>query len=58
MVLYLVHRYLTFLADLFFILNEIHITNYPDDNKPYTSRDEVNGLIKTHKKLQRVVEMI
>ena len=47
MVLYLVHRYLTFLADLFFILNEIHITNYPDDNKPYTSCDEVNGLIKS-----------
>ena len=47
MVLYLVHRYLTVLADLFFILNEIHITNYPDGKKPYTSCDEVNGLIKS-----------
>ena len=36
-----------FLADLFFILSEIDIANYADDNTPYTSSNEVNGLIKS-----------
>ena len=35
-----------FLADLFFILNNIDIANYSDDNTPYTSSNDVNGLIK------------
>ena len=36
-----------FLADLFFILSEIDIANYADDNTPYTSSNDVNGLIKS-----------
>ena len=35
-----------FLADLFFILSEIDIANYADDNTPYTSSNDVNGLVK------------
>ena len=35
-----------FLADLFFILKNIDIANYSDDNTPYTSSNDVNGLIK------------
>ena len=34
-----------FLADVFFILNKIDIANYADDNMPYTSSNDVNGLI-------------
>ena len=33
-----------FLADLFFILSEIDIANYADDNTPYTSSNDVSGL--------------
>ena len=36
-----------FLADLFFIVNKIDIANYADDNTPYTSSNDVNGLIKS-----------
>ena len=36
-----------FLADLLLILNKIDIANYADDNTPYTSSNEVNGLIKS-----------
>ena len=36
-----------FLAGLFFILNKIDIVNYADDNTPYTSSNDVNGLIKS-----------
>ena len=36
-----------FLADLFFILNNIDIENYVDDNTPYSSSNDVNGLIKS-----------
>ena len=36
-----------FLTDLFFILNKIDIANYADDNTPYTSSNDVNGLIKS-----------
>ena len=32
------------LADLFFILSKIDIANYADDNTPYTSSNDVNGL--------------
>ena len=35
-----------FLADLFFILSKTDIANYADDNTPYTSSNDVNGLIK------------
>ena len=36
-----------FLADLFYILSEIDIASYADDNTPYTSSNDVNGLIKS-----------
>ena len=36
-----------FLADLFFILSEIDIANYADDNTSCTSSNDVNGLIKS-----------
>ena len=32
------------LADLFFILSKIDIANYANDNTPYTSSNDVNGL--------------
>ena len=35
-----------FFADLLFILNKIDITSYADDNMPYTSSNDVNGLIR------------
>ena len=35
-----------FLADLLFILNKIDIASYADDNMPYTSSNDVNGLIR------------
>ena len=34
-----------FLADLFFILNKVDIANYADNNKSYTSSNDVNRLI-------------
>ena len=36
-----------FLTDLFFILNKIDTANYADGNTPYTSSNDVNGLIKS-----------
>ena len=42
-----------FLADLFFILSEIDIANYADDNMPYTSSNDVNGLIKSLEKASK-----
>ena len=35
------------MADLFYILSEIDIASYADDNTPYTSSNDVNGLIKS-----------
>ena len=35
------------LADLSYIYNKIDIANYADDNTPYTSSSDVNGLIKS-----------
>ena len=35
------------MADLFFILSKIDIANYADDNTPYTSSNDINGLIKS-----------
>ena len=36
-----------FLMDLFFILNKTDIANYADDNTPYTSSNDVTGLINS-----------
>ena len=39
-----------FLADLFFILNDVDIANYADDNTPYVIADGINGAIKSLEK--------
>ena len=36
-----------FLADLFFIINDIDIANYADDNTPYVIADNIDDLIKS-----------
>ena len=36
-----------FLAGLFFIINDIDIANYADDNTPYVIADNTDGLIKS-----------
>ena len=36
-----------FLADLFFIVNDIDIENYADDNTPYVIADNIDDLILT-----------
>ena len=33
-----------FLADLFFILNDVDIASYADDNTPYVIADDINGV--------------
>ena len=39
-----------FFADLFFILNDVDIANYADDNTPYVIADGINGAIKSLEK--------
>ena len=34
-----------FLADLFFILSDVDITSYADDNTPHLMADDINGVI-------------
>ena len=34
-----------FLADLFFIANSMDISNYADDNTPYTTANDIDSLI-------------
>ena len=34
-----------FLADLFFILNDVDTVNYANDNTPYVFADDINGVI-------------
>ena len=34
-----------FLADLFFIVNSMDITNYADDNMPYATANDIDSLI-------------
>ena len=34
-----------FLEDLFFILNDVDIASYADDNTPYVIADDINGVI-------------
>ena len=36
-----------FLADLFFIVNDIDIENYADDNTPHVIADNIDDLIKS-----------
>ena len=39
-----------FLADLFFILKDVDIANYADDNTPYVIADDNNGVIASLEK--------
>ena len=38
------------MADLFFILNNVDIASYADDNTPYVIADDVNGVIASLEK--------
>ena len=42
-----------FLADLSFILSETDIANYADDNAPYTSSNDISGLVKNLKEASK-----
>ena len=37
----------TFLANLFFIISNIEIASYTDDNTPYIAADNIDDLIKS-----------
>ena len=39
-----------FLADLFFIISNVNIASYADDNTPYISADNIDDIIKSLKK--------
>ena len=36
-----------FLADLFFIFNDVDIASYADENTPYVIADDISGVITT-----------
>ena len=38
------------MADLFFILNDVDIANYADDNTPYVIADDICGVITSLEK--------
>ena len=42
-----------FLTDLFFLIEDTDITSYVDDNTPYVIADNIDGVIKFQKKLQK-----
>ena len=44
-----------FLADLFFILNDVDIASYADDNTPYVIADDINGVITSLEKASKVL---
>ena len=44
-----------FLADLFFILNDVDIASYVDDNTPYVIADDINGVITSLEKASKVL---
>ena len=44
-----------FLADLFFILNDVDNASYADDNTPYAIADDINGLITSLEKVSETV---
>ena len=41
------HYYAIFMADLFFIISNIEIASYVDDNTPYIAADNIDDLIKS-----------
>ena len=44
-----------FLADLLFILNDVDIASYADDNTPYVIADDINGVITSLEKASKVL---
>ena len=44
-----------FLTDLFFILNDVDIASYADDNTPYVIADEINGVITSLEQKSRAL---
>ena len=44
-----------FLADLFFILNDVDIASYADDNTPYVIADDINGVITSLEKASKAL---
>ena len=39
-----------FLADLFFVISNVNIASYADDNTPYISADNIDDIIKSLEK--------
>ena len=44
-----------FLADLFFILNDVNIVRYADDNISYVTADDINGVIASSEKASKAL---
>ena len=44
-----------FLADLFFILKDVDIASYADDDTPYVIADDVNGVIASLEKASKAM---
>ena len=44
-----------FLADFFFILNDVDIASYADDNTPYVIADDINGVITSLEKASKAL---
>ena len=44
-----------FLEDLFFILNDVDIVSYADDNTPYVIAEYINGVITSLEKASKVL---
>ena len=44
-----------FLADFFFILNDVDIASYADDNTPYFIADDINGIITSLEKASKAL---
>ena len=44
-----------FLADLFFILSDVDIESYADDNTPYVIADDISGLISSSEKASKAL---
>ena len=44
-----------FLADLFFILTDVDIESYEDDNTPYVFADDINGVITSLEKASKAL---
>ena len=44
-----------FLADLFFLLNDVDIASYADDNTPYVIADDISGVITSLEKASKAL---